>query len=110
MNKLRTEVTFVEKNKRTFSKRVEFYENGQIAKTGLYANSPGGWLWAIPAGPVISYYEDGTLKSEILHDEFGNLEGESRYFDEKGKLKRTKSYQQDKLIEEVDLEVSSENR
>lgn len=89
MSKLRTEVTFVEKNRRTFSKRVEFYENGQVAKTGLHANSPGGWFWAIPAGPVVTYYENGVLKSEIHHDEYGNFEGESRYFDEKGKLIKT---------------------
>jgi antitoxin component YwqK of YwqJK toxin-antitoxin module len=108
MTKLKTEVTFIEKNGRTFSKRIETYENGQVAQIGIYVNSHNDWSWSIPTGAVINYYEDGTLKSEVLYDEHGSLDGDSRYFDVKGRLIKTKSYLQDNLVEEMDFEPVAE--
>lgn len=109
MTKLKTEVTFIEKNGRTLSKRVETYETGQVAQVGVYVNSHSEWSWNIPIGVVFNYYENGTLKSEIHYDEHGSLDGESKYFDVKGRLVKTKSYQQDQLLEEVDIEPENKN-
>lgn len=100
MSKTRTEVSLIEKNGRTFSRRIVYYENGQIAESGVYTNSQGEWSWNIPVGKVVAFYESGEKKSEISYDESGSLDGESFYYDKKGKLSLKKTYVQDKLLKE----------
>lgn len=84
--KIKTEVEFEEKNGRTYSRRTDFYENGQICKTGTYTCSQNTWAWDVPAGAVKSFFENGQLESEVLYNEFGVQDGESTYFDKKGSL------------------------
>lgn len=105
MSKLKTEVAFVEKNGRTFSKRTAYYENGQIAEVGIYAIGQHGWGWNIPVGVVKSYFENGQLKSELAYNESGILDGECVYFDLTGALIKKLTYSQDKLIKEEILKV-----
>lgn len=100
MSKTRTEVSLIEKNGRTFSKRIVYYENGQIAESGVYTNSQGEWSWNIPVGRVVAFYDSGEKKSEISYDENGSLDGESFYYNKKGELILKKIYDQDKLLKE----------
>lgn len=100
MSKLKTEVSLVEKNGRTLSKRTEFYENGQVAKVGVYSIGLGKWSWDVPIGVVKSYYENGQLKAEINYSESGSLEGESSYFNQEGKLIKRLTYSKDRLVKE----------
>lgn len=108
MSKLKTEVSLIERNGRTVSKRTAFYENGQIAETGTYAISQHGWSWNVPIGVVTSYFENGQIKSEISYNESGSLDGESIYFDSKGTLLKKQNFLKDKLIDEV-VFVAEEN-
>lgn len=101
MSKLRTEVTFVEKNGRTLSKRTSYYENGQIAHIGVYGNGQGDWSWNIPVGLVKNYFENGQVESEVSYNEFGNRDGESNYYNKEGKLLRKCVHNRDVLIEDV---------
>lgn len=98
MTKLKTEVTFIEKNGRTLSKRISYFENGQVAEIGLYGNAHNNWSWNVPVGSVKKYYENGQLESEVSYNEFGTLEGESSYFSRAGKLLRKTVHQNDILI------------
>lgn len=100
MSKLKTEVSLIERNGRTVSKRTAFFENGQIAETGIYSISQHGWSWNVPVGVVKSYFENGQLKSEISYNENGSLDGECLYYDSHGTLLKKQSYAKDKLINE----------
>jgi len=108
MGKLKTDVAFIEKSGRTFSKRTEYYENGQVAQVGVYVNNQRDWSWTIPTGVVKSYFENGQLKSEISYNENGSLEGESNYFNSEGKLVKKLRYSKDILQEEVIYEAETE--
>jgi antitoxin component YwqK of YwqJK toxin-antitoxin module len=100
MNKQKTEVTLIERNGRTFSQRTEFFENGQISKVGVYTNGLNSWSWNIPTGIVKSFWENGQLKSEITYNDFGSLDGESKYYDAKGAMTKKSVFSNDVLIEE----------
>lgn len=100
MTKLKTEVSLIERNGRTVSKRTAFFENGNIAESGTYSISQHGWSWNVPVGVVKNYFENGQLKSEISYNENGNLDGESLFFDSKGTLLKKLSYANDKLVNE----------
>ncbi len=105
MSKTKTEVSFVVRNGRTFSKRIVYHENGQIAEVGLYSNSLESWSWDVPSGVVRRYFSDGQLEAEILYDEQGSLDGESLYYDYRGRLIRKIVYVQDRKVEEIAFEV-----
>lgn len=100
MSKIKTDVQLIEKNGRTFSKRTEYYENGQIAKIGVYSNNQSDWTWSIPTGSVVSYHENGQVKSEESFDESGSREGESVFYEKDGFVVRRAQYQKDRLIKE----------
>lgn len=100
MSKIKTDVVLIEKNGRTFSKRTEYYENGQIAKIGVYTNNQSDWSWSIPAGSITSYFENGQLKSEEGFDDGGSRDGESVYYEKDGFVSRRVLYQKDRLIKE----------
>ncbi len=104
MSKTKTEVSFVERNGRTFSKRIVYHDNGQIAEIGLYGNSLESWSWDVPNGVVRKYFRDGQLEAEILYDEQGIRDGESLYYDSKGRLIRKVVYSQDRKVEEISYE------
>ncbi len=101
MSKMRTEVTFVERNGRTFSKRVVYHDNGQIAEIGLYGRSLESWSWDVPNGVIRKYFRNGQLECELLYDEHGVRDGESLFFNMYGKLIRKEVYQRDRKVEEV---------
>ena len=109
MDKRKTEVIFIEKEGRTFSKRTEYFENGQVAEVGLYVNSLNDWSWNIPSGIVRSFYMDGRVKSEILYDEYGCKDGDSIYYDKKGRLEKKASYSKDILVSEVVFDHDKHN-
>lgn len=98
--KTRCDVVLIEKNGRTFSKRTDYHENGQVAKMGVYSNNQSDWCWSICIGIVTSYYENGQLKSEENFDDNGSRDGESTYYDKDGFLTRRAFYQKDRLIKE----------
>lgn len=98
--KVRTEVQFEVRNGRTLSKTRDYYENGKLAREGTYANGHGSWNWEIPIGPVKKYHPNGSIKSEEHFDDNGSLDGESRYFDEAGKLLSRTIYIKDKKMSE----------
>ncbi|MFP5386253.1 MAG: toxin-antitoxin system YwqK family antitoxin [Bacteriovoracia bacterium] len=100
MSNFRTEVTLIEKSGRTLSKRTEYYESGQVARTGTYGNAQGQWAWNVPMGVITTYYEDGTLESQVNYNDNGSLDGESLYYNKKGELSKKLTYQKDKLIKE----------
>lgn len=100
MSKIKTDVVLIERNGRTFSKRTEYYENGQVAKIGVYSNNQSDWSWSIPTGSVTSYFENGQLKSEENFDESGSREGESVFYEKDGFVLRRAHYQKDRLIKE----------
>lgn len=101
MDKLKTEVIFIEKEGRTFSKRSVYFENGQVAEVGLYVNSLNDWSWNIPIGTVRTFYLNGMVKSEIAYDDYGSKDGESLYYNMNGKLIRKCNYAKDNLIKET---------
>jgi len=105
MNKIKTEVTFIEKNGMSYSRRIETYENGQIASEGIFSKSLNDWSWSVPHGVVRSYYEDGTLKSEEVYDERGIRTGPSCYYSRKGELVRRLQYADDRLIKEENFKI-----
>ncbi len=96
--KKRTEAELFEKNGRTFSKRTEFYDNGQIAMTGVFTSSQNDWSWNVAVGTVMHYYEDGVVKSSQSYDDYGALDGESLYYDIKGNLMKKLRYAKDILV------------
>lgn len=100
MAKLKTEVTFIEKNGRTLSKRDSYHENGQLAETGVFSNSQSSWRWDVPSGPMLTYHSNGQLKSSLPYNEKGFLHGESLHYDRKGKLIKRSVHAHDKLVEE----------
>ncbi len=105
MSKIRTEVTFVEKNGMNYSRRTEIYENGQVASEGVFSKSHNDWSWSVPHGSVRRYYEDGTLKSEELYDDRGIRNGISTYFNKKGELIKRLQYQDDRLVKEEEFKI-----
>lgn len=105
MTKRKTEVSLFEKAGRTYSKRSEFFENGQLALIGVFANSANDWSWNIPVGTVKTYFENGQLESELTYDEHGSLDGESSYYDKKGNLLKKLKYAKDVLINEQVFEI-----
>lgn len=104
MGKFKTDVDLLEKNGRTFSRRTEYYENGQIFRVGIYSSNHGNWSWNNPAGKVITYYENGTVQSEVNHNENGSLDGESVFYAKDGQVVRRLVYSKDKLISEDNFE------
>lgn len=100
MTKLKTEVSLVERNGRTLSKRTAFYDNGQIAEIGTYSISQHAWAWNVPVGVVKTYFENGQLKSELNYNESGILDGECLYFNQQGEMVKRLTYVKDKLIKE----------
>lgn len=106
-SKLKTQIEFEERNGRTYSRRKDVYENGQVAKEGTYTNSLGSWSWDIPVGVVRSYFESGQLMSEEVYDDHGTRSGESVYYDKTGKLLSRVHYEDGRKIKEEILEGSS---
>lgn len=102
MNSKKTEVDFETKNGRTLSRRTDYYENGQIAATGLYGSGLNHWAWDIPIGKIKHYYDNGQLKSEENYDDQGAKDGEFSHYDKRGKLVLKVTYKSDKKIKEVD--------
>lgn len=102
MNSKKTKVEFEIKNGRTLSRRTEYYENGEIAVTGLFGGGSSHWSWGIPAGKIKYYYDNGQLKSEESYDDHGSKEGDFLYYDRAGKLVLKVTYKSDKKIKEVD--------
>jgi antitoxin component YwqK of YwqJK toxin-antitoxin module len=100
MTKLKTEVTFVEKNGRTLSKRNSYFENGQIAEEGMFGNSHNNWSWNVPVGLIKKYYENGQHESEVSYNDYGAREGESVFYSKAGKLLKKTLHQNDNLIDE----------
>jgi len=100
MSKTKTEVTFVERNGRTLSKRTAYYENGQIAEIGTYSIGQHSWGWNVPVGVVKTYFENGQLKSELAYNESGVLDGDCLYFDQNGELIKRLTYSKDRLVKE----------
>lgn len=100
MKKSKVEAEIFEKNGRSFSRRTEYYENGQVRMTGVFTCSQNDWSWNVAVGPVTHYYEDGTLKSSASYNDYGALDGESSYYDKKGNLAKRTRHQNDKLLEE----------
>ena len=100
MSKIRTEVTLIEQNGMNYSKRVEYYENGQVAREGVFSKSQNDWGWSVPHGTVRSYYENGALKSEEVYDERGIRSGASNYYNSKGLLIKRLLYLDDRLVKE----------
>ncbi len=94
------EAEVFEKNGRSFSRRTEYYDNGQVRMTGVFTCSQNDWSWSVAAGPITHYYEDGTLKSSASYNDHGALDGESSYYDRKGKLAKRTKHKNDKLLEE----------
>lgn len=101
--KSKTEVSFEMRNGRTYSRRKEFYDNGNLAREGLYAVG-NVWSWDIPAGKVTSYHLNGNLSSEENFDEFGNRDGESIYYYDSGKVSAKHYYVKDKKVREMSFD------
>ena len=100
IKKRKVEAEIFEKNGRNLSRRTEYYDNGQVRMTGVFACSQNDWSWNVAVGPVTHYYEDGTLKSSASYNDYGARDGESSYYDKKGNLAKRTKYQNDKLLEE----------
>ncbi len=107
--KLRTEVNFETKAGRTLIRKKDFYENGILAREGLFSGG-GQWEWDIPAGLIKNYFKNGILKSEEHFDESGNRDGESKYFTDKGELLSKSNYAKDKLLSKEEFGVEAESR
>ncbi len=105
MNKLKTDVVFIEKKGRTYSKRTDYFENGNIAHIGMYGNTPSNWAWTIPTGIIRTFYENGRIQSEISYDDHGSLNGESNFYNFYGQKIMRRVYDDDKLIDETVYEV-----
>lgn len=106
-DKLKTQVSFEQKNGRTFSRRKEFYENGVLAREGLYASGVN-WGWTIPAGVIKSYSRNGKLIAEEYYDEHGNHDGESVYYNEEGAIIKKVLYVKDKKVKEQFFDANGE--
>lgn len=97
---IKTEVSFVEINGRTLSKRTSYHQNGQISEVGTFSSSSNKWGWDSPVGVLEKYFDNGVLQSRVSYDNNGYLHGESQYFNRDGKLLKTQVHSKDKLIEE----------
>jgi hypothetical protein len=105
----RTHAELFEKNGRVFSKRTEYYDNGQVAMTGIFTCSQNDWSWNVAVGVVLHYYEDGVMMSSVGHDEYGARDGESLYYDTMGKLVKKQRYAKDILISQEILVEDNES-
>lgn len=100
MSKVRTEVTFVERNGRTLSQRKEFNEGGTLVREGLYSKAFGSWGWDIPIGAILSFNDNGTLKCEEHFDESGVRSGECKFYSRQGELEKIVTYVNGKIEKE----------
>ncbi len=98
--KVRTEVVFEVRNGRTLSKIRDYHENGKLAREGIYGNGHGQWNWDIAIGVVKRFHFNGNVKSEEQFDDGGSLDGESRFYDESGRLTSRIFYTKDKKTNE----------
>ncbi len=96
--KLKTEVEFEVRKGRTFARIKDFYENGNLAREGVYTNGHGEWNWEIAIGTVKRYFANGNLKSVERYDEAGSLDGESLFYNDKGMITSKLVYSKDKKI------------
>ena len=83
---MKTEVSFETRKDRILSHRKEFYEDGKLFREGYYSKGNGSWGWDVPSGSVRTFHKNGVLKSEEQYDEGGTLEGESKFYDQEGKI------------------------
>ena len=83
---MKTEVSFETRKDRILSHRKEFYEDGTLFREGHYSKGNGSWGWDVPSGSVRTFHKNGVLKSEEQYDEGGTLEGESKFYDQEGKI------------------------
>lgn len=95
----KVEVDFEEKNGRTYSRRKEFCEKGNLIAEGLYGKG-NAWEWSMPIGKIKRYYSNGKPLSEEHYDEHGQREGESLYFHHSGYVEQKHYYEKDKKIRE----------
>ncbi|MBY0517019.1 MAG: hypothetical protein K2P81_08935 [Bacteriovoracaceae bacterium] len=100
MNKRKTEAEIFEKNGRSFSHRTVYFENGKVAESGVYTCGQSDWSWTVPAGVINRYSENGEPLSVETYNEYGELDGECKYYDNKGKLLKKSIFKKDVLIEE----------
>jgi antitoxin component YwqK of YwqJK toxin-antitoxin module len=100
IRKKTVEAEVFEKNGRHYSRRTEFYDNGQIRMTGVFTCSQNDWSWSVAAGTVSHYYENGKLKCSKSYNDYGALDGETCHYDKKGNLAKRANYKNDKLVEE----------
>jgi antitoxin component YwqK of YwqJK toxin-antitoxin module len=106
MQKIKTEVSFVDRNGRTLSKRTSYYESGQVAEVGLYGHNLGDWSWSVPIGVIRKFYENGQLKCELAYDDQGVRDGESVFYSQYGRLVRKEIFSNDRKIKEINFEKS----
>ena len=99
--KVRTEVVLETRQGRTVSRKKDFFLNGNLYSEGTYSNALGRWEWDIPVGNIKHYNKDGTLKSDQQYDEHGERDGDTSFFNEKGKLLSKITYIKGKKITEV---------
>jgi antitoxin component YwqK of YwqJK toxin-antitoxin module len=99
---MKTEVSFETRKDRILSHRKEFYADGTLFREGHYSKGNGSWGWDVPSGPVKTFHKNGILKSDENYDEGGTLEGESKFYDQEGKIHLKVIYRSGIKINETD--------
>jgi antitoxin component YwqK of YwqJK toxin-antitoxin module len=97
--KIRTEVVFEVRNGRTLSRKKDFYENGKLAREGIFGIG-GQWSWDIPIGVIKTYHTNGVIKFEEQYDENGNKDGEFKTWNDQGVLVSSVFFVKDKKTSE----------
>ena len=100
---MKTEVSFETRKDRILSHRKEFFEDGTLFREGHYSKGNGTWGWDVPSGSVKTYHKNGTLLSDEQFDEGGTLDGESKFYNQYGKITKKVTYKGGIKIKEQDF-------
>ena len=97
--KLKTEANYTTLGDNTVLTRKTFFNTGKIAQESQLV-AAGLWSSEFKVGESKKYHDNGKVESLENYDKFGNLEGESLYYDNSGRLLRKKTFARNKLIKE----------
>lgn len=98
--KLKTEAVYTVKDEdNTLLTRKTFYDTGKLLQESTLV-AAGLWASEFKVGVSKKYHDNGKLESLENYDKFGDLEGESFYYDNRGKILRKRTFARNQLVKE----------
>ncbi len=98
-NRLKSESQFKSEGEDLYLVRKKFYKNGKLQEEGALSASTT-WSKEFYMGELKRYHENGQLSSKESYDKKGDLDGESIFYDNAGRVLIKRKFSHNTLMQE----------